>query len=188
MRLFFGFELPDSIREIADSAISYLQSYIPTSVNWVESDALHITFQFVGEVKPTEFSAVEEAFLASINECTEQIFTLRHVTCYPLRNPKVIWISLDNENKTLRKSVKNFQNRLKQLGYNVNKKDYQAHITLGRIKGDLMNLQMEHIIKAEVKQEEFSVDEITLFESNLTKKGAIYRALQTYNLKELKET
>lgn len=188
MRLFFGFELPDPIRELAESAISYLQSYIPTSVNWVGADGLHITFQFVGEVKPTDFSEVEEAFLASIKECPEQTFTLKHVTCYPLRDPKVIWISLDNEDKTLRKSVKHFQNRLKQLGYNVNKKDFKAHITLGRIKGDLMNLQMEHILKAKVKQKEFSVEEVTLFESNLTKKGAIYRALQTYNLKELKET
>lgn len=184
MRLFFGFELPDPIKELAESAILYLKSYIPTSVKWVETESLHITFQFVGEVKPTDLADIEEAFVTCIGDCQKQTFTLLNVSCYPLREPKVIWISLAHNDKALNKSVKCFQTKLQQLGYKTDNKDFTAHITLGRIKANLMIPQIDFMLKTEIEQQEFTIDELTLFESNLTKKGAVYRTLQTYNLKE----
>lgn len=183
MRLFFGIQLTDKIRDIISDLILELQTYIPTGIKWVEKENLHITFQFIGEVKPTQMLEVEESFLASISACESQQIQISGVELFPLNQPQFIWIRLRSENKQFAKATKSFRKLLKQKGFKVEDKDFFPHITLGRIKTNLMKPDIELILEQELEKHTIDIEEISLFESNLTPKRAIYRILQTYNLK-----
>jgi len=182
MRLFYGIQLSDDIRELLLETILHFQSYIPAGVKWVEPENLHVTYQFVGQVKPTQMADLEESFLTSISSCSEQKFKINALELFPLKEPKLIWVKLDSENKQFSKATKSLRNFLKQQGFNLDNKDFFPHITLGRIKTNLMKAQIEFILQTKLEKCEIDVKEITLFESNLTQKGAHYRVLQTYNL------
>jgi len=183
MRLFFGIQLADNIREYLSDLILEFQSYIPSGIKWVETENLHITFQFIGEVKPTQLEVVEENFLTSISACERQKFKITGLELFPLSKPRLIWISLSSENRQFAKATKSLRNFLKQAGFNIEDKEMVPHITLGRIKANLIKPQIDFILEKEIEKHDIDINAISLFESNLTKKGAIYRILQTYNLK-----
>ncbi len=182
MRLFYGIQLPEEVKEELSEFIILLQSYIPTGVKWVEKENLHITFQFIGDVKPTQLAELEDDFITSISSCNSQKFMINSAEIFPLKQPRLIWVSLDSANNQLHKATKSLRNLLKNKGFILENKDFIPHITLGRIKSNLIKPQIEFILGAELKKEEFNINEISLFESNLTKRGANYRILKTYNL------
>lgn len=182
MRLFYGIQLPETIRERLFDLILDFKSYIPSGVKWVEKENLHITFQFVGDVKPTQLDDLEESFLSSISSCESQSFRVEGLEFFPAKQARLIWLSLNSQNKQFSKAVKRLQNLLKQQGFKLDSKEFIPHITLGRIKSNLMKAQIEFILQNKIELQDIDVNEITLFASNLTKKGPNYRILQTYNL------
>jgi 2'-5' RNA ligase len=182
MRLFYGIQLEEELKDYLFDLILHFQSYIPAGVKWVEKENLHLTFQFVGQVKPNQLAEVEASFKSSITSCNEEKFQLKSVELLPNNQPHLIWISLDSKNEDFADATKKLRYLLKQQGFNLDNNDFRPHITLGRIKNNLMKAQIEFIQKTELEKQEFNVNKITLFESNLTKKGANYRVLKTYNL------
>lgn len=182
MRLFYGIQLPEEIRETLADLILHLQSYIPTGIKWIEKENLHLTFQFIGEVQPTKLADLETCFLSSISSCESTNFKFEAIEVVPLKDPHLIWISLSSDKNDFSQAIKNLRNQLNQDGFNLDNKDFTPHITLGRIKNNLMKPQVDFILNTELNKEEFYINEIALFESNLTKRGAIYRILKTYNL------
>ena len=182
MRLFYGIQLPEEVHEHLFDVMLLLQNYIPSGVKWVEKENLHITFQFIGETKPTQLADLEESFLSSIAPCNEQKYTLDCTELFPLKQPRLIWVRLESENKQFAKATKCLRNLLTSQGFNLENRDLIPHITLGRIKNSLMKPQVEFILQSEIEKQEFIVNQITLFESNLSKRGANYRILNTYNL------
>ncbi len=182
MRLFYGIQLSEEMQDIIFDVILQLKSYIPAGIKWVEKENLHITFQFIGDVKTSQLSDLEDSFLSSISTCKNQNFKFESVQLFPLKQPRLIWIALTSENKQFSKASKSLRNFLKQQGFNLENKDFIPHITLGRIKTNLIKPEIEYILQTDLIKQEFCVNEIALFESNLTKRGAIYRILQTYNL------
>ena len=84
----------------------------------------------------------------------------------------------------------NLEGLAKKLFTNFNELDfispedrkYTPHITLGRIKEKLSELETEKIANIEFS-DSFMVDEIHLFESQLTSEGPVYNILKTFELK-----
>ncbi len=182
MRLFYSFQLPQDLKESLFETILDLKSYIPFGVNWVDKENLHITFQFVGNIKPHQMADLEEIFLASIENLKKQTFQIENIEVFPLKLPRQIWLSLSNSDKELEKTSTLLRTNLRKIGINLDNFKFLPHITLGRIKSDLIKPQIEYIFLHEIDKNEIHFDKISLIESNLSKKGPQYRILKNYNL------
>lgn len=182
MRLFYAIDLADSLKEMLYDHILQLQSFIPFGVKWVDKENLHITFQFIGEVKPNQMSDLEDAFLTSIDSCRAQILQIKSLEIFPLDKPKLIWLRLASPNRDLAKATRSLRKFLTKYGFSVKNSDFIPHISLGRIKNNLMKPQIDFILQKQIVKIDIDVSDISLFESNLTKKGPHYRVIQTYNL------
>jgi 2'-5' RNA ligase len=181
MRLFFGFPLSEETSNYLAEKIDYLRDYIPFGVNWVKRENLHITLQFLGQVASNRLKDLYDMFLHLIEDIGKQVFKEAELTVYPLDEPKLIWVSLKHS-KELKKLVKKLRFQLAEMGINVEKRDFKAHITLGRIKNPLMKPHIRTIYECDFELDNINVEEVVLFESNFTKSGVKYRNLNNYNL------
>lgn len=182
MRLFYGINLPTQLKELLFDKILEFQSYIPSGVKWVEKDNLHITFQFIGEVEASQLADLEDILLNSFKHFSKDNLLTQNIELYPNRDARQIWLRLKSENQELANVSKVFRKILKERAFTVDKNEFLPHITLGRIKRTLINAQADFILKNQINNISFPVNELCLFESNLTSKGPHYRIIKTYNL------
>ncbi len=193
MRVFLALEIPGDIKEYL-SAISKRMSQVTPGVKWVKSDGLHVTLKFFGEIDDTMVHEIEDA-LAGIEE-QHRAFTaqLKEISAFPdLRRPRVIIVTFQEGVDNVRAIFHDIESRLAilddgaslpvikqaQAPEKVQAKEFTPHITLGRVKGAVPTLK-RGIIPLEEKR--FVIDTIVLYQSTLTKTGAIYTPLKEIKL------
>ena len=174
MRTFVALDLPENIKEDVTGMISDLRSYCPHGVNWVPQENLHITFQFIGETKEEDIPEIAEFLETSFSELSTLLFTNLKLEILPGRDPKIIWISLENNDSLIQKILKRLKSKLRQMGYKIDSRRLRFHITLGRIKKRLPKKAARQILTTELKINGFEVSKAILYKSLLKPQGPRY--------------
>ena len=101
-----------------------------------------------------------------------------------LRRPRVIWIGLEPDDDHLAALYSSLEESLQEIGFPREKRGFRPHLTLGRVRSGRGKGSLVEAIEsnAEVDLGYLRIDEVTLFESDLTPQGAIYTALGRYRL------
>ncbi|MDH3191820.1 MAG: RNA 2',3'-cyclic phosphodiesterase, partial [Nitrosopumilus sp.] len=144
MRTFVAVEI--SSQQVINK-ISKFQSEININAKPVESENLHFTIQFLGEITEEKVSNF--------------LIKFRGIGVFPkLKFPRVIWIGTDEDGgKALVKLAKKVEDALKPLGF-VSDKPFKPHITVFRIKNKNKDIKKQ-LQKYELY--EFGSQEITNF-------------------------
>ena len=174
MRTFVALDLPEKIKEDVAGVINNFRSYYPYGVNWVPQENLHITFQFIGETKKEDIPEIAEFLETSFSELSALLFTNPKLEILPGKDPKIIWISLDNNDSLVQKKLKRLKSKLRQMDYKIDSRRLRFHITLGRIKKRLPEKTIKQILTTELKINSFEVSEATLYKSLLKPRGPRY--------------
>src|SRR5262249_25900967 len=139
MRLFVGIELPPETRSEVDAAAAELRTRLSRTspkldARWVDSNKLHVTLWFLGEVAddrlPAVIAALDKPFQTSA-------FSLRlaGVGALPASGPaRVIWMGVPEGGVELRFAHAQIAERLGPLGFESDRKGYTAHLTIGRVR------------------------------------------------------
>jgi 2'-5' RNA ligase len=154
-------------------------------VRWVRPEGIHLTLQFLGEVDPDRI----EGIVSKAEKGTEAIgpFTIGIRGCggFPnTKNPRVIWIGVDDPSGLLKKLQARVEEAMDGLGFAKEGRDYSPHLTLGRLhtgKGKGTVAQALDDIR-ESNLGTMEVREICLFRSHLKPTGAEYTKLKTIPL------
>jgi len=181
MRTFVALDLPENIKEDVAGVISNFRSYSPHGVNWVPRENLHITFQFIGETKEEDIPKIAEFLENSFSELSALLFTNPKLEILPGRDPKIIWISLENNDSSIQKVLKRFKSKLRKMGYKIDSRRFRFHITLGRIKKRLPEKTIEQILTTELNIKSFEVSGVILYKSLLKPQGPRYIEIVNYN-------
>ena len=182
MRTFIVLDLPETIKENVAGVINNFRSYSPYGVNWVPQENLHITFQFIGETKEEDIPEIAEFLETSFSELSSLKFTNPKLEILPGRNPKIIWISLENNNNLIQKILKKLKSKLRQMGYKIDSRRLRFHITLGRIKKRLPEKLIEQILTTELNMNSFMVSKAILYKSLLRPQGPRYIEIMNFKL------
>ncbi len=179
MRAFIGIDLPKEVKDYLYDLEKELNK-LPIKCKFVAKKNLHITIKFMKDLKENELNNIKEK-LKEI-KYPEFKVSLRSLDFFPKRNnAKVIWISLENENKLIELQQK-IDSELLNL-YNSNKQEFKSHITLGRIKLIKNKEKFNKLINnIKIKDIKFKIDSFQLFESTLTKDGPLYKMIKKYKL------
>lgn len=174
MRTFVALDLPETIKENIAGVINNFRSYCPFGVNWVLRENLHITFQFIGETKEEDIPEIAEFLETGFSELSALLFTKPKLEILPGRDPKIIWISLENNDNLIQKTSKRLKSKFRQMGYKIDSRRLRFHITLGRIKKRLPENMVKQILTTELNIKGFEVSEATLYKSLLKPHGPRY--------------
>lgn len=188
MRLFYAVSVPlEFQKQLAQQVkINWPLEYIE-DVSWVKPEQIHLTLRFLGECLPEKLSGLKLA-----GEITASFFgpfsiSIVSFGVFPsLAYPSVLWVGVSFSHD-LFNLVNMLEDKLFKEGHPREKRQFKAHITLGRIKikGKLPRIvhdTVEDILKMKSMELNWDVREFYLIESKLTSSGAIHIPVMKFPL------
>ncbi len=185
MRTFIAIELPASIKDALSKIQDELKAGLP-KVSWVKPQNLHLTLKFLGEISPEQLDAVKR-IITEVSQGTVAFkIKLDDLGVFPdLRNARIIWLGISQD--TIAKQITGLlETKIADIGIAKEKREFSAHITIGRIRARLLASDLERELKR-VKNDlidanlEFNAGGVTLFESTLGPGGPAYTVLKEAN-------
>ncbi len=180
MRTFLALELPAEIKKQISDIKEELRAFHPQGIKWVEQENIHITLQFIGETKSQDITEISDFLKEEFSQISKIRFFSPSLQIVPGRNPRIIWIHLETENKEIYRISKNLKSYLQKLGYSPDKKPLKFHITLGRIKKRLPDFFIQTVLTKEIPFSEIEVTEACFYQSILRPQGPVYDSITNY--------
>ncbi|MDP2924006.1 MAG: RNA 2',3'-cyclic phosphodiesterase, partial [Candidatus Omnitrophota bacterium] len=96
-----------------------------------------------------------------------------------LSHPRVIWIGIDKGAKELKNLAEKIESGLEKFDFRKESHEFKSHLTLGRVKSSKNMLNLVKLLKETSfsSETDISINELILFQSTLTPKGATYTTL-----------
>jgi len=150
----------------------------------VEPENIHVTLKFLGDTDEENIDKIGEIIKNSVKDINSFNIKLKGSGVFPNKSYiKVIWIGLENAEK-IGEIAKKIDEQLKNLGFQVEKRGFSAHLTIARVKSSRNKEKLLQIIE-KYKDVEFAtinVSSVKLKKSDLTPKGPIYTTLKELKL------
>jgi 2'-5' RNA ligase len=181
-RSFIAIELPPDIKKRLQSVQNELKKCGP-DVKWVEPENIHLTLKFLGNVGTKDAKKIGELLEKDFSLKKSFKVTLDRLGCFPsLHSPRVLWAGFEDSKDNSKNIARHLDNSLNGLGFDKETKEFQLHATLGRFRSPRNKIAfIEQIERLNLRFKPYDVllDNITLFESRLSPKGASYSILHS---------
>lgn len=176
MRLFIAIPLPADIK---DFLTQMKDKSLP--IKWSKPENYHLTLRFIGEVNKERCNSICEQ-LKSVRR--DELFELKlsGLGAFPNTDkPRVIWSGVDPE-KPVEDLYINIEKALRCIDEKSDEKTYHPHVTIGRVKKPVPEIQGYLRDNQSSSSRRFRVDRFCLYESELRKEGAVHTVIETYLL------
>lgn len=177
MRVFAALDLPETVQESISDAVRSLQGIRQSGINWVQKENLHITFQFLGEISRSHLAEIADILRESCSSLSVPHFTAPRLQLIPASGPRILWINYKLQEQSLSRSHRFFCDKVRSLGYTIERKPVVYHTTLGRIKSKVQQHFIEAVLRKKIDIEDFGTYSISIYESILRPRGPEYRQL-----------
>lgn len=177
-RLFVAIDLPETVKD----NLTDLQQFNIPGARWTRRNQMHITLHFIGEVSEQTLEATRDAL--TMVRADDFDLTLADVGYFPPKGKiRVLWTGVQSHPGLMALHEKT-GTALATTGYHVEKRPYKPHITLARFRRAPSAEPVSVFMQAhqDFVLEPFPVRQFTLYSSQLSSEGAIYRAIQTFSL------
>jgi 2'-5' RNA ligase len=179
IRVFFAIDLPATAKEQVGKWLGTLKKSARSQpIRWTRAENLHITLQFLAEVRQEHIAAIVSNVrteLATLQSATVTFDSL-HLFPNPYR-PRVIVLNIRPQ-QHLALLAERIGRAIQASHYEIDSRPFRAHLTLGRIK----HTQRVHLdFLSTVKLPPFApldMHEVTLFRSEPQPEGSNYIPLE----------
>lgn len=174
-RLFVGIDPPEAIK---DQLIDLMGGV--SAARWQTDEQLHLTLRFIGEVDRHQANDVAAA-LTSIHHPRFELALSGAGTFDKRGQVNALWAGV-TPHDDVHRLHKKVDQTVTRTGIAPEHRAYHPHITLARLNrgsGDLGAFVSRH---GGLSSAAFAVDDFCLYESRLTRDGAIYTIVERYPL------
>ena len=149
---------------------------------WIEPKNLHWTLKFLGDIELRETAAICKAVSAAVARFTPFDIEASGAGAFPdSARPRTVWLGMGQGSEEMIALHDAIEHSLEPLGYRAENRRFRPHITIGRVRQsttegiqDLGRLVQEN---ADFDGGLASVDEVTIFSSELGRDGPTYDPL-----------
>ena len=153
-----------------------------------------------GEIKKDKkLSDIEEEYIDKIAAVIEEAskgqspfeISIKGSGAFPnLKNPRIIWIGVEDGTKGLTHLQQPLDYGLNAIGFEREEREFRPHLTLGRVKGPRGKERLSAAVSElkDIKAGSFIVDRVILYKSELKPTGAVYAKLKEVTLQKNVET
>jgi 2'-5' RNA ligase len=187
IRAFVAVELPQSARLQLAQVQQRLRLSLP-DLAYVRPEGIHITLKFLGELSQEQIGAIASSIRTVVNGFPRFRLHVDGLGTFPeYGQPRVLWLGLQGDLKTLRLLAAKLELAMKQLGIPQEDRPFAPHLTLARVRRRL-DAQELAALRQLTNQlaggigHEFEVTEVSLMRSHLQRGGALYERLETFPL------
>lgn len=185
MRTFIAIDVPGEIRKNL-ARISGELAGLGLDGRRTRVESIHLTLIFLGEIDAKLVEPIERIML----ECrTRDPFEVQFagLGAFPhLGRPRVVWAGV-RHSPPLKLLQKELETRLAGLGFSPERRPFQPHLTLMRLKSQKNTTRLVSFISGEKSSREigsYQVTEFHLYQSLLKPDGAEYRKLVSVPLEQ----
>lgn len=144
----------------------------------VETENMHITLMFLGEVKESQLVDLT----CRITEISFKPFNIefRGVGVFPsLSKPKVIWAGVSKGLDQLKPIYEDLEARISGMGFKLDNRGFSPHVTLARVRSGRNRDKLVKLLRGFEDEflGEINVKSIQLKRSMLTSRGPIYSTI-----------
>lgn len=184
IRIFFAIDLPALTKEKIGSFIVALKKKSKSNaIRWSRPENLHITLQFLAEVRSEHVSLLTDKVRAELAGWSKHpVLTLGALQLFPNPyRPRVIVLDIAPQDELVELS-KTVGKGIQSAQYEIENRPFRAHLTLGRIKYP-QNIDLSFISEFPPQRaEQIVVNEVVLFRSEPQPEGSVYTILEKINL------
>jgi 2'-5' RNA ligase len=183
LRLFLASEIPDSHKRAIEKAIQPLRLALPQA-RWVGRESWHLTLKFLGEVPEERFDDVVRIASREVAKAAPVETELTELGGFPnLRRPRVLWVGLEDPGEVFAKLSHALERSYGRRGFRKESRKLHPHVTLARLRTPtVIEESLAEAGEVRPKADPFPVDEVVLFRSYLSPKGARYEAIERFPL------
>lgn len=181
LRIFIAIPFHEAFQHEIDVVLRRLSDRL-SHVKWIKSEQAHLTLHFFGDTPASEIGRLDQRLRGLEGQGGSFQFCLTGVGGFPsLDHPQVIWLGTEEISGKLTGLVSRLRGEISQLGFQIDRRPFHPHVTLGRAKKKL-NGAGEVIAKLGFKfaSEPKSFNCFHLYQSHLCPDGARYEILKTY--------
>jgi 2'-5' RNA ligase len=183
IRTFVAVPIPGSVRERIGAFTAPLRR-LDADIKWVQSESLHFTLKFLGDVDPGRIGEIGDAAGAVVSGFPAFVLALGGTGCFPNpKRPSVLWIGAMDGAAALAGLAGSVEAALEALGFEREKRPFSAHLTIGRVRSPRgVARTLEAMAGSGFAAGPFRVDTVHVMRSDLQRTGAVHTPLQTLKL------
>ncbi len=176
MRMFIAALIPQDIRTKLTNYINTLKHNID-GVKWEESDKLHVTLKFLGDVDESKVDEISNMLDKLVHSYSPFKLELSDFGGFPdLKYPRVLYVGLSG-NSELSKFHSELDQYLSKIGFEKESRKFIPHVTLAKVKNRV------HIKETlPITQSIFNITQIGLIKSEPRSEGSVYTPVKLFKL------
>jgi 2'-5' RNA ligase len=152
-------------------------------VSWVRSEGLHVTLKFLGERPESLIPDLRRALDRAVHGTAPFRLTVTGTGAFPDRDtPRVLWAGVTEGTDELTVLSQRVDDVLVPLGIPREERKFHPHVTLGRVKGRVLEGWEAFSGAAQGPFGSRTVNSIILMKSELTPQGALYSPIEEFPL------
>lgn len=186
-RLFIAVPVNKENKEFVKRLLDELRSLsLDAKIERIEN--VHLTLKFLGDTEESKIEVISQKLSEIAKAHQEFIAEFRGFGFFPnAKNPRVLWLGINEPEQKIIKLQSDIERAMEQLGYAREKKPFEAHLTLARIKSSKNIIKLiEDITKLSgIIFEPVKVNHFILYESILKPTGAEYYSLREFYLRKV---
>ena len=180
VRAFVAIETGSEVRSAAARLIEKLAA-AGADVKWVETDNMHVTLKFLGDVALKETARICEAVQKAADKVEPFELEFRGAGAFPnAARPRTVWLGTAEGHEPMLRLFERVDSRLAKLGFRRESRAFHAHLTLGRVRrGGPQIARLGQLLQenADYPAGTSRVDEVIVFSSELGPSGPSYHPL-----------
>jgi 2'-5' RNA ligase len=179
-RVFIAFDISPEAREAAAGHIDGLKLAFPHCLaSWTQSDKLHFTLRFLGDVETGRVDSVCEAADEAAKKMPPFRISLAGAGVFPsAKKARILWLGTHGEVKSAQSLKQRLEVELRRAAFESDPRTFTPHLTIARIKDpNACGLLTDFHLKSEIATPRFLVKEIIVIESSLKPSGSVYTVI-----------
>lgn len=177
LRLFIAAFLSEETKDVLFRYVQSLGSFL-RGVRWEPKEKLHVTLRFLGDVDESRLEDISADVGSAVCGSGSIESGFEDFRLFPgSGNPRVLSLDLV-KNEQFQSLFDKVQSAVLQNGFEMERRKFIPHVTLGRIRGDFEGIR--RIPRPE--RTEFSITRVGLVQSELGPRGSRYTSLRTWSL------
>ena len=184
IRAFIACDIPEALLEKI-SNVQDNQKGLGADVSWTKVSSIHVTLRFLGDIEEGYIDKIASVIREAARGRSSFEISIKGSGAFPnLKNPRVVWLGIDDGTKGLKNLQQSIEDGLKGLGLEPEDRGFRPHLTIGRVKGSKGKESLSSALSElrDVELGSFPVDRVILYKSELKPTGAIYTKLREVEL------
>lgn len=179
-RTFIAVETPSEIRHRAAALVERLKAS-GAKVRWADTNTMHWTLNFLGDVPDTEIAGVCRTATEAVASFSPFDLEIAGCGAFPTSGrPRTLWLGVGEGAAALVELQAALEKKLATIGFRPEARQFKPHLTLGRLRDSSTGLdELAELVRrhADFSAGEMYVDEVVVFSSQLERTGAVHTPL-----------